>query len=304
MIIITYKRVMIAKQNILRLLKAVKQNGKACIIAILFCLAGVSNITAQNYATNDFYSNTVITSQMKWVSGGYRFTLDIPLNSNTYRYYKAQSKRNSYPSYVQEHAGYEYMDQIVRKLKVDADDLGYSGWKLAEYLTAFVQQNITYTKDPYNNGFDYPKFPMETLVEKKGDCEDAAILLASLLKRFGFGVVLITLPGHMAVGITCKNCNTFYNFEGKKYGYIETTSPNWKIGDIPPNYKKATATFLKLPNLNVKTQLQKKVPKNTDCTCDTKKQVKIITIEGIRYTIKPNETIEVKQNGLTVRVSN
>jgi len=184
--------------------------------------------------------------------------------------------------------------------------LGYSGWKLAEYLTAFVQQNIVYTKDPYNNGFDYPKFPIETLTEKKGDCEDSAILLVTLLKLFNFDAVLIQVPGHMAVGIACGNCSSYYNFEDKKYAYIETTSPKWEIGSIPSDYKKATAQLIKTPNIKHRKEnlLRVSEQRKSECTCKPKKQVKTITIEGRTYTIKPNETIEVKQNGVTVRISN
>jgi len=198
---------------------------KLGLIIIFFALLTSVNLTAQNYITNKVETNTIVNKQMEWVYGGYRFTLEIPLNIQSYNYYKRQSKRNTYESYAQEHANYQYLSQLAKTLKVDADELGYKGCKFAEYLTAFVQQNINYTKDPYNNGFDYPRFPIETLVDEKGDCEDSAILLVTLLKFFGYDAVLIQVPGHMAVGISCGNCNSYYNFEGKRYAYIETTNP-------------------------------------------------------------------------------
>jgi hypothetical protein len=267
-------------------------------LAILFiAILSLTNLTAQNHTATKVATNTSVNQKMQWVYGGYRFTLNIPLGTHTYNYYKRQSKRNSYASYAQEHIGYAYLSQLAKQLKIDADELGY---------TAFVQQNITYTKDPYNNGFDYPKYPIETLVEKKGDCEDSAILLVALLKLFNFDALLIQVPSHMAVGIACDNCSSYYNFEGEKYAYIETTNPKWEIGNIPSEYKKASAQLIKTPYLKP-IKVDKTVipqPKKNECTCEPKKQVKTITIEGKRYTIKPNETIEVKQNGVTIRISN
>lgn len=282
------------------------QKPKLGLVFIIFAVLNITNVTAQNHTATKVENSTSINKQMQWVYGGYRFTLDIPLGTHTYNYYKKQSKRNSYASYAQEHLGYTYLSQLAKQLKVDADELGYSGWKLAEYLAAFVQQNITYTKDPFNNGFDYPRFPIETLVEKKGDCEDSAILLVALLKLFNFDAVLIQIPGHMAVGIACGNCSSYYNSEGKKYVYIETTNPKWEIGRIPLEYKNAPAQLIKTPNLKRRKENIPVVPKpeKSECTCKPKKQVKVITIEGGRYTIKPNETIEVKQNGVTIKISN
>lgn len=277
------------------------------LCSALFLLIATTKSVAQYYTSNTITSNTSVNRYMEWVYGGYRFALNIPLKTSAYNYYKALSKRHSnYASYAKEHEGYRYLSQVATKLKVDADELGYKGWRLAEYLTAFVQQNITYTKDPYNYGYDYPKFPIETLVEKKGDCEDSAILLVTLLKLFGFDALLIQVPGHMAVGIACSNCSTYYNFEGEKYAYIETTNPRWEIGSIPPEYKKVSAQLIKTPYLKPikKEKTPMPQPKKNDCTCEPKKQVKTITIEGRVYTIKPNETIVVKQNGVTVRISN
>ena len=230
------------------LLFTLLQQTKLSSAIILFAVLTSSYLSAQNYTVNKVDS-AIVYEQMQWIYGGYRFTIDIPLNRNTYKYYKKLSKKNSYASFAQENREYPYFSQLVKRLKVDADELGYKGRELAEYLTAFVQQNIRYIKDPYNNGFDYPKFPIETLVERKGDCEDTAILLVSLLKLFGFDALLIELPKHMAVGIACSNCKTYYKFESKRYVYIETTNPNWDIGKLPSDYEKTSAKLIKTPNL-------------------------------------------------------
>ncbi|MCB0753506.1 MAG: hypothetical protein KDC52_18685 [Ignavibacteriae bacterium] len=275
----------------------------------LLIVLGFATLTAQNYSGYKInVKNTeLVTKHMNWVYGGYRFTLDMHFNENTYNYYKSQSKKNSYDFYAQEHTGYTYLSQLAKQLKEDADQLGYTGWKLAEYLTAFVQQNITYTKDPYNYCFDYPKFPIETLVEKSGDCEDSAILLVVLLKLFNFDAVLIQVPGHMAVGLACSNCSAYYNFEGKKYAYIESTNSNGKIGYIPTDYKNVSAQLIKIPNIKPYQPVVTTPKPNQweeECYCKPKKETKVITIGGEEYTIRVNETLVIKQNGLTISVSN
>jgi hypothetical protein len=40
----------------------------------------------------------------------------------------------------------------------------------------------------------------------------------------------------MAVGVKCSNCvGTYYEYNGEKYYYLETTENNFKIGEIPSN---------------------------------------------------------------------
>jgi hypothetical protein len=196
-----------------------------------------------------------------------------------------------------------YLQEIAKKLKVDAHELGYKGLKLAEYLTAFVQQNIVYTKDPYNNGFDYPKFPIETLMEKKGDCEDSAILLVTLLKIFDFDALLIQLPKHMAVGISSKKYGSYYSFGGKQYAYIETTNSNWGIGKIPKEYKRVSAKLVKTPHINPYSKT-KRVFKEPNKKLTGKKTLKTITIDGVKYSIKPNETLDFIKDGVKIKISN
>lgn len=103
----------------------------------------------------------------------------------------------------------------------------------------FVQQCIVYQYDSEAKGVtEYPKYPIETFVEGTGDCEDQAMLLAAILRKLGYGTVLIKLPGHIAVGIKCESgvCGRYYNYNGARYYYIETTGTGWGIGQMPEQY--------------------------------------------------------------------
>jgi len=98
--------------------------------------------------------------------------------------------------------------------------------RYAELITAFVQA-IPYENHP--NGTP-PKFPVETVVEGTGDCDDKSLLLAALLSRAGYDVALLDFvnDSHMAVGIAGDN-NTFGS---TGYIYIETTDVGF-IGSVP-----------------------------------------------------------------------
>jgi hypothetical protein len=87
-----------------------------------------------------------------------------------------------------------------------------------EFLTVYVQ-SLTYDTSPDENG---PKFPVETVLDKAGDCDDKSILLAGLLSREGYNVSLLYFPGdsHMAVGVAVDEPG----FRESGYAFIETTN--------------------------------------------------------------------------------
>ena len=197
-------------------------------------------------AQTSVYKRTV-----QWNFGGYTFTDQLTFNSSDYMFYRGLSKRQAKSAYASEYSNHAYLLQLAQVLDEDAKDLGYTGFTMAEYLVAFVQQAIPYKSDPYNNGWDYPKYPIETLVEQGGDCEDKAALLVALLNTFGFNAVLVSLPGHMAAAISCSNCKGYYTHNGKRYAFIETTEKGWNIGQVPSNSKYAGATILDVADLQV-----------------------------------------------------
>lgn len=98
--------------------------------------------------------------------------------------------------------------------------------RYAELITAFIQA-IPYEHHP--NGTP-PKFPVETVAEGTGDCDDKSLLLAALLSRAGYDVALLDFvnDSHMAVGIAGDR-NTF---RSTGYVYIETTEIGF-IGSVP-----------------------------------------------------------------------
>ncbi len=178
--------------------------------------------------------------EVQWISGGNKFTEVFAFHHSDYNYYKTLPKRQAYTTYASELETHSYLLDLAKQLDVDAQKLKFTRTQLAQYLIDFVQQAIPYKTDPKNNGFDYPKYPIETIVEAGGDCEDKAALLVALLKTFGFDAVFIQFTDHMGVGLhTEKGAGSYFLYKGKKYYYVETTGPKWAVGMVPPEYKKA-----------------------------------------------------------------
>ena len=71
----------------------------------------------------------------------------------------------------------------------------------ADFVTAFVQICIDYDEDEAYGGTEYWRYPLETLCDRIGDCEDTSILLAALLDAKGLNGGVILAPGHAMAAI-------------------------------------------------------------------------------------------------------
>ena len=98
-----------------------------------------------------------------------------------------------------------------------------------ELMTVFVQ-NLPYDQDAGLHPDNPPRFPVETVVDGTGDCDDKSVLLAGLLSREGYDVALfLFIPEHhMAVGVR----NESYQYRDTGYMYIETTYTAL-VGEVP-----------------------------------------------------------------------
>lgn len=83
-----------------------------------------------------------------------------------------------------------------------------------------------------------------------GDCEDKSILLAAILRAMGHRIALHFEgnPGHMAVGVECPDCwGSYYQKDGDRYFYLESTDFGWSIGEIPPEFQGKGALVYVVP---------------------------------------------------------
>jgi predicted transglutaminase-like cysteine proteinase len=164
-------------------------------------------------------------------------TLKIPKVDWFYDYYKSLPRFDiiDYAAYVFDRYDDHYIEFLanqllsLKNLKTDVEKINF--------IATFVQ-GIEYMKDdPENETYEYPRYPLETLKEKRGDCEDKAILTAALLESLGYNVSLIRLPQHMAVGVHLNETLSVYSYYIDQYYFLETTTLSMPLGKIPPEYQ-------------------------------------------------------------------
>src|SRR3989338_9445727 len=129
---------------------------------------------------------------------------------------------------------------------------GFENTKIRRYLPVnfrktdyvkildFVRANVTYERD---KGGGYAKFPLETLVEKSGDCEDMAYLVATLLRNkrkmgivYEFSRVQDQTIGHVTLAIARHpNEELPYNIFYDDNKYMDVAKKLISNGEIPEN---------------------------------------------------------------------
>lgn len=171
----------------------------------------------------------------------------MPISSSEYLKFKVQEH---HPEWLAEYSSFvTYNDATLKEIADKVTQNAKTKEEAAAILLELVHQNIYDTTAESAEG-NYVKFPLETLVERCGDCEDFVILGAALMKSKGIDVTIVYIPGengnaeHMALGVSGNFKGYFYEHEGKKYFYAETTGTDWlssparwKIGDMPKEYK-------------------------------------------------------------------
>ena len=133
-----------------------------------------------------------------------------------------------------------YVQSLAKELNDISNQLSYDTFDKVSLTLAFVQ-SLPYTSDTVTTGHDeYPRFPIETLVDDGGDCEDTSILFATLTIIMGFEAVYISPPGHCAGGILGNNLRGTYwiypEGSNQTYYYCETTGNGFMIGELPFQY--------------------------------------------------------------------
>ncbi|HSV48670.1 MAG TPA: hypothetical protein VLH35_00005 [Candidatus Acidoferrales bacterium] len=135
-----------------------------------------------------------------------------------------------------------YVKMLAERLNETAINEGYGSFDQVSFVLAFVQ-SLPYTSDSVTTGYDnYPRFPVETLVDDGGDCEDTAILFATITLILGYDTVYINPEGHLAVGVLGNDLDgSYYTYNNKTYYYCETTGDGWTIGELPDEWAAETA---------------------------------------------------------------
>ena len=187
----------------------------------------------------------LIAQHFEWDYSESVWTWDLSFPSDWYDFYKNKERVSHGADYVTYND--RYIQEIADMLSEKADEKGYTK---SEFAVAFIQ-SLGYVKDGVIGYNDYPKYPLETLAEQNGDCEDTSYLISAIIKAMGISNVLVELPGHMAIAIAFSGSPEGYYYKlsnGWDYYYIETTAENWLVGEIPDEYKNTKAKLVKIPS--------------------------------------------------------
>ena len=171
-----------------------------------------------------------------WEYGGSSQNYQIEIPKEMYDYYKNQSHSSQgFTKYALTNKDRTVLNEIIFDFEKYGESRNYTDYQNVMNLIAFIQA-MPYTSDILTTGYEeYPRYPIETLVDNGGDCEDSVILAAALLSEMGYGTVLLEFKGHLALGVDGgENFNgAHYEYKGRKYYYVETTVPGYGIGDVP-----------------------------------------------------------------------
>ena len=189
-------------------------------------------------------SNSVTT---RYFSEGVDKKLSVPYPDFLLSYYSNLDRitDEDYSYYVFDPYDDYYLDVFLDRL-ISTIPFGekkfdtYSDPEKINFVSRVVQC-LEYRDDiEYSNVSEYPNYPIETLFNDKigCDCEDKAILTASLLDRLGYNVALMRLPNHMAVGVNLsEGAVPHYHYYTNGYYYLETTMEESPVGFVPSQYR-------------------------------------------------------------------
>ena len=90
--------------------------------------------------------------------------------------------------------------------------------------------------------------PLEFFYLKKGDCDSRTVLIYTILKKFGYDVVILNsdLYSHSMIGINLPTYGKYKLINGKKYYFWETTAKGFTVGVLPPDSWNISKWFLAL----------------------------------------------------------
>ncbi|NTU66823.1 MAG: hypothetical protein HGB08_02750 [Candidatus Moranbacteria bacterium] len=189
-----------------------------------------------------------------WKYRNQSYSIDLTLYQSLYDYYYNLPRQYQYQGtlptdWEEQYAGMfltglpndRFITELADAIRAQAQKSKLTDDQSAELILAFVQA-LPYDdagakellSDGYGNqdGIHLPRYPYETLFDKKGICSDKSFLAYLLLKQAGYGVALFEYPDahHMAIGIQCPD---EYSTYGSGYCYAETTAPENIIGLVP-----------------------------------------------------------------------
>lgn len=211
-----------------------------------FLLLLLTFLIASASAQTDGYFNV----RHSWDCNGHHCSIGLSISEELYDYYQNEREHLAYHykienaetpvnfySFILSDYDRPFLSELAARFEERAD----SDFERINLAMTFVQ-SFPYAYDDDSKGEEeYVRYPIETLVDGCGDCEDKVALLAALLYEMDIDFVLISLPEHLALAVHCEGIEAerYIPFHNKRYYYVETTMEGWEIGQVPPDYAHA-----------------------------------------------------------------
>lgn len=159
----------------------------------------------------------------------------VSIPESLVEYYTSRPRNQMYGSYVSDSHDDGYLERLARKIATKPPGEERAERTELEMVIQFVR-NLDYVTDQDGESMsDYPKYPVETLLDNGGDCEDTTALMAGLFEQLGYDTVLLwyVQGAHISVGLADGKTRdgTSVEYHGKEYHYVETTDTGYRIGE-------------------------------------------------------------------------
>ena len=190
-----------------------------------------------------------------WTYSGKQYTTTLYIDYSDYKYYKdltpVSQRCQDTTNHLRDKQFVTYNDKYVLQLASVIKNMtsGFTDYQRMDFLLSFTQY-IEYQSDDVFTGYEeYWKYPVETLYDQGGDCEDTSILFSAIAEAMGYNTSLLLFPGHMAAGVDLDGnygiSKTYFETGGYRFYYCETTATGYHVGDKPSNVSNS-ATVVKI----------------------------------------------------------
>lgn len=184
-------------------------------------------------------------------NGSVYYNLNVVVPQSLYEYYQGKDHKQvsveDFAKFVTPYALKPIADQLLEIYKKDEEDF-------ANGVLMIVHQI------PYD-ATKPAKYPVEAMVENKGDCDLLSYIAASIMKAGGLDVVLLYYEdkAHMNIGVHLSHIPLdartpayYVTYNGVRYYMAECTGESWedgwKIGECPPDLKNEETQIITLEN--------------------------------------------------------
>jgi len=158
----------------------------------------------------------------------HNFAMSVPVSKSLYADYRARDHHVTSDKDYLRFATEELFDDLVFGISARIRDLSLMNGldKLAEiHLAMAFTLCIRYAYDDEEYGMEWPKYPIETIYDQRGDCEDHAILCGVILYNLGHFTCLGLTRTHAFLGVEAPYPleGTCFRFGGKTLYSCEVT---------------------------------------------------------------------------------